>query len=141
MARSNAAVIEPAADFRAESLESKIYIECVKLPFPQLVSVLVEILGKKLTAYIGRASHVRSIEGWVEGKTPYKDAEPRLRAAFQIARLIQSRDFSPGVIQSWFMGMNPELGDRAAATVLREEEIEKAGPETLRAARAFVAGG
>jgi hypothetical protein len=42
---------------------------------------------------------------------------------------------------SWFAGLNSELGDRVPVRLLREEDVETVGPETLGAARAFLAGG
>jgi len=39
------------------------------------------------------------------------------------------------------MGMNPELGDRSPTRLLREEPLEKCGPEVLAAARSFIAHG
>ena len=44
-------------------------------------------------------------------------------------------------MQAWFVGLNPELGDRAPLRLLREDDLEKAGPELLNAMRAFLAGG
>ncbi len=38
--------------------------------------------------------------------------EPRLRMAFRIAQFIAQQD-SPGIVQSWFQGLNPELDDRS----------------------------
>src|SRR5580692_11686743 len=40
---------------------------------------------------------------------------------------------SPVWFSPWFMGLNPELGDRVL--LLREEDVATVGPEILRAAR------
>ena len=53
----------------------------------------------------------------------------------------QPRHLGTGGMRSWFMGLNPDLEDRAAATILRDGDIEAVGPVVLRAARAFIAGG
>ena len=127
-------------DRRAASLEAEIHAECVKLPFPELVTALTQLIGKKLTAYVASVKSIRTVENWMTGTEPYKGPDTRLRTAYQVARLISTR-YQSQVIQSWFMGLNPDLDDRAAATLLREGEIESVGPAVLRAARAFVAGG
>ncbi|MBG6060140.1 hypothetical protein IWX89_003613 [Cryobacterium sp. MP_M3] len=48
---------------------------------------------------------------------------------------------SASTVASWFQGMNPELHDVSPARVLREQELETAGPAVLAAARSFVAFG
>lgn len=62
------------------------------------------------------------------------------RLAFQVARLISQRD-SHEVAQAWFQGLNPQLGDRSPARLLREGDLAEVGPEIVAAARAFVVGG
>ena len=141
--RGNVALAEPPpkiVDRKTKALEEAIHIECVRLQFPELVAALVQILGKKLTAYVASVKTVRSVEQWMTGAESYKGSDIRLRTAYQVAKLLNSRE-KPQVVQSWFMGLNPELDDRAAATLLREGKIEIVGPEVLRAARAFIAGG
>lgn len=128
-----------AVDRRPGSLEAAIHAECVKLAFPELVIALTLLLGKKLTAYVASVKSVRTVENWMTGTEPYKGPDTRLRTAYQVAKLISTR-YQPQVIQSWFMGLNPDLDDRAAATLLREGEIEVIGPAVLRAARAFISG-
>jgi len=117
--------------------------ESVTLPLPQLVTGLVQILGKKITAYIASAKDTRSVDRWMangESFTPYKGVEERLRAAFHVAKMLSDYE-SHRVVQSWFTGLNPELDDRSPSRVLREEDVQAGGPEVLRAARSFLAGG
>jgi hypothetical protein len=64
--------------------------------------------------------------------------EQRLRLAHQIASLIAEKD-NPGVVQAWFQGLNPQLDDRSPARLLRDGELDDAGPKVLTAARAFAA--
>jgi hypothetical protein len=45
------------------------------------------------------------------------------------------------VAQAWFQGLNPQLGDRSPARLLREGDLAEVGPEIVAAARAFVIGG
>jgi hypothetical protein len=117
--------------------------ESVTLALAHLVSALVDILGKKLTAYVVSAKDVRTIDRWRAGDESlkaYKGVETKLRVTYHVAKLLSEYE-SNRVVQSWFMGLNPELDDRSPARLLREAGIESAGPEVLRAARAFLAGG
>jgi hypothetical protein len=141
--RSSTATIErprTKVDRRGESLEAAVHAECVKLLFPELVALLVQIIGRKLTAYIASVKDVRTVDKWMTGTEPYRGPDTRLRTAYHVAKLIGTRH-TPQVVQSWLMGLNPELDDHAAATLLREGEIEVVGPAVLRAARVFIAGG
>ena len=117
--------------------------ESVTLALPQLVSALVDILGKKLTAYVVSAKDVRTVDRWRTGDESlkaYKGVATKLRVTYHIAKLLSEYE-SHRVVQSWFMGLNPELDDRSPARLLREADIESSGPEVLRAVRAFLAGG
>lgn len=110
------------------------------MPFPELVSELVRIIGRKLTAYIAGVKDARAVDRWMNGTEAYGDVEPRLRFAFQIARTLSQHD-SPHVVQAWLTGVNPELGDRVPIHLLREGDLNLIGPEVLGAVRAFIAGG
>jgi hypothetical protein len=113
----------------------------VQAPFAEIVRELAEILGKKLTAYVAGVKDTRVIDRWITGAVePYKDAGGRIRLAYQIAKTLSEHD-SHRVVQAWFMGLNPELQDRTPLRLLKEEDIEKVGPELLNAMRAFLAGG
>ncbi len=114
--------------------------ESLRLPMPAIVQELVAILGRKLTAYIGNVKDVRAVDRWIAGGELYGDAEPRLRFAFQVARTLHAQD-APAVVQAWFTGVNPELGDRVPLRLIREGDLHLVAPEILRAARAFIAGG
>ena len=113
----------------------------VQAPFSEIVTELAQILGKKLTAYIGGVKDTRVIERWMQGGIdPYRDADHRIRLAYQIAKTLSEHDSAP-VVQAWFTGLNPELQDRAPVRLLKEGDVEKVGPELLNAMRAFLAGG
>ena len=70
----------------------------VQASFAEIVAELVQILGKKLTAYIGGVKDTRVIERWMQGGTaPYRDVDPRIRLAYQIAKTLRhSRRYRPG---------------------------------------------
>jgi hypothetical protein len=116
------------------------YREATTLDFPKLVTELTGILGKKLTAYIASVKDARAVDRWIAGSEAYKGVEDRLRLAYRLAKMIADQEGSR-VVQAWFTGLNPELNDRVPLRLLREENLEKAGPELLGAARAFLAGG
>ena len=112
----------------------------IQAPFAEIVAELVEILGKKLTAYVGGVKDTRVVERWTQGRVdPYRDADQRIRLAYQIAKTLSEHE-SARVVQAWFTGLNPELQDRTPIRLLKEEDVEKVGPELLNAMRAFLAG-
>ena len=114
----------------------------VRLPVPQLVTELRDLLGAKLVAYLGGVRETRAVRQWADGERGVQDRadEQRLRLAHQVAALIVQKD-SPGVVQAWFQGLNPQLDDRSPARLLRDGDLEDAGPKVLTAARAFSATG
>ena len=113
----------------------------VQASFSEIVTELAQILGKKLTAYIAGVKDTRVIDRWMQGGIePYRDAESRLRLAYQMGKTLSEHD-SPRIVQAWFTGLNPELQDRAPARLLKDGDVEKVGPELLNAMRAFLAGG
>ena len=114
--------------------------QAILKPFPEIVGELVNILGRKLTAYIGGVKDARAIDRWLEGGEAYNNAEARMRFTYQVARTLCEFD-DPRVVQAWFIGLNPELDDCAPIRYLRENEFETAAPRVLGAARAFLAGG
>lgn len=117
----------------------------IQAPFNELVAELAQILGKKLTAYIAGVKDTRVIDRWIESKVdqPYRDAEKRIRLAYQIAKTLWENE-SARIVQAWFIGLNPVLQDRSPIRLLSEaenaEDIEAVGPELLNAMRAFLAG-
>ena len=113
--------------------------EALSLAWPELVTRLTEIIGRKLTAYIAGVKDVRALDRWINGIEPYRDVEDRLRFAYQVVRTLSQHD-SPKVVQAWLTGVNPELGDRVPLRVLRDGEVATIAPEVLGAARAFIAG-
>ena len=114
--------------------------ESLRLPASAVVQKLVEIIGRKLTAYVGGVKDARAVDRWIAVDDIYGDSEARLRFAFQLARTLSEHD-SPAVVQAWLTGVNPELGDRVPLQFLRENDIDAVAPAILSAARTFLAGG
>ena len=113
--------------------------EALRLPASKVVEKLVEIVGRKLTAYIGGVKDARAVDRWISGGEIYGDAENRLRFAFQVVRALNEHD-SPAVVQAWLTGVNPELGDRVPLRVMLESEIDAVAPAILSAVRAYLGG-
>jgi len=102
-----------------------------------ITGFLAEQLGHKLTAYLAGGNDPKAVTAWARGsRHPRAEVERRLRAAYQVFILLQSGD-SEDTVRSWFIGMNPQLDDRAPAEVLREDDLR----EVLAAAQAYLAGG
>jgi len=113
--------------------------EALRLPASKVVEKLVDIVGRKLTAYIGGVKDARAVDRWIAGGAIYGGAEGRLRFAFQVARALNEHD-SPAVVQAWLTGVNRELGDRVPMRLMIENDVDAVAPAILSAARAFLAG-
>ncbi len=99
---------------------------------------LRDLLGNRLVAYIAGVGEGRAVNEWADGRRmPAPDAELRMRVALQVAALIEQYDGAE-VAQAWFQGLDPMLGDRSPATVLRTGDAREVGPRLLESARSFV---
>ncbi len=104
-----------------------------------IVGRLRDVLGLALVAYLGEVKETRAVAQWAAGqRRPSAVVMTRLRTAYQAAALLGGVE-NAGVVQAWFVGMNPALEDMAPATVLREQDLDQAGPAVVTAARAFTA--
>lgn len=115
----------------------------MRLATPELVERLRELLGAKLVAYLGSVQETRAVRQWADpsdARTPSSDVVNRLRMAYRITALLCEKDTAM-VVQAWFQGMNPRLGDVAPARLLRDGDLEQVGPDVLAASRAFAAAG
>ena len=124
----------PKPDFEAHQ-------RAIRAPFPAVAKELRELLGARLVAYIGGVQNTRAVRDWAEGgRAPSQDEQQRLRLALQVALLIAEADDNE-IAQAWFQGLNPELGDRSPARLLRDGALDEAGQAVIAAARAFLVGG
>lgn len=118
------------------------YNLALRMSDAELVGHVRDLIGAKLTAYIGGVKSTRSVSQWVAGtEIRDSDARERLNLAYRAASLINQRD-SVRVVQAWFQGMNPMLNDRSPARVLVESlpDSDDAG-RFLAAARKIAALG
>ena len=116
------------------------YAAAIRLPAAELVARLRALLGATLVAYLAGVQETRAVRQWAEGTRQIAGAgtQARLRVAYQAAILIAERD-DPAVVQAWFQGLNPALADRSPARLLRDGDLDEAGPHVLAAARQFAA--
>jgi hypothetical protein len=113
------------------------YEDSIRLPFPELVSGLREILGVRLVAYIGGVKSARSVSTWADGSgEPGERDRERLRHAFHAAAVLRER-YDVVTVQSWFKGMNPSLNDQAPAQVLRDSDPFDGARDVIAAAKSF----
>lgn len=114
--------------------ESEPPIDPDNLTCPEIVMRLVEILGRKLTAYLGGVKNVREVSSWIRGVNINHDQEARFRLALSVANILIEKD-PREIVQAWMIGLNPELGDRVPLRLLREEPVETIASDLLAAAR------
>src|SRR5438552_3885058 len=123
------------------SPDASTYGRVIKMTVPSVAQKLEELLGAKLVAYIAGVTEARAVRKWSQGeREPRPDVVERLRIALRVALMIAESD-GPGVAQAWFQGLNPQLGDRSPARLLREGDVDEVGPEVIGAERAFLVGG
>jgi hypothetical protein len=116
--------------------EQAVHGLATRLEVSALVQLLQDVLGQRLVAVIAGVRDAKAVGKWARGeRAPHPEAEQRLRQAFQIAQLLLQHE-SAETIRAWFMGMNPDLDDRAPALVLAENP-----QHVLQAARVFLAHG
>ena len=106
-----------------------------RTPLLEVAAALQEMFGQKLTAAIVGV-HAKTVGAWVRAEqVPTIGAEQRLRNLYLVAQFLRQYE-GVETVRSWFLGMCPELDDRAPA-----EMIGEAPARVLAAARAFVADG
>lgn len=125
-----------SATIEATRLEA--FNESIRQDLSLIIADLRAKIGAKLVAYIGNVTETRAVREWVEGaRTPTPRAEQRLRLTFQIVTMIE-RSEGEGIAATWLQGMNPQLGDRSPARVLREDRTEDGAVQVLNAATGFI---
>src|SRR5262249_27686095 len=83
-----------------------------------ITKFLQEVLGGNLVAYMTDVDR-KTVSRWTSGtNNPRPEAERRLRTAFWVFHLLQSRD-SRHTVRAWFIGLNPQLDDVSPVAALR----------------------
>jgi hypothetical protein len=112
------------------------YERTARATVPEIATYLQDLFGQKLTAVMVGSRDPKAVGKWARGeRVPHPDVAQRLRSVYQVAEFLLQGE-SRQTVQGWFMGMNPQLGDRAPALVIAESPTE-----VMQAARAFLAGG
>jgi hypothetical protein len=118
-----------------------VHNEIVRMKPRALVAELTAILGKKMTALIAGVKDTRTVDAWIAGREDGRKFDTdRLRLALRIAKMLRARD-DARVVQAWFMCLNPQLGDRSPARLVRDGDVLTDGEAVMSAARAFLVGG
>ena len=134
--REKAAI--PVAWGDADRLVNDAHARAVSATAAEIAAYLQDLFGQNLTALMAGIDHPKTVGRWTRGQKPHPANLARIRNAFHIATLLESAT-SRQTVQSWFMGMNPHIDDRAPALVLADEP--DAAPRVMQAAQAFLAHG
>jgi hypothetical protein len=133
--------IVPTAEDDAAAVEllRRAHERAVRTPLPEVAAQMQDLFGQKIVAVVAGVDDPRAVGKWARGqRAPRGDAEPRLRAAYQVALLLTLGD-STEAARAWFLGMNPLLADRPPYAILGEGL--DAGERVMEAARSFLAHG
>lgn len=113
---------------------SKSYGVPGELACKDVVSRLIGAIGRKLTAYVGGARDVREVDRWLANQAISEDQERRFRLALQVIDILLKKE-PPMIVQSWMIGLNPELGYHVPLRLLREEPAEAIAADLVAAAQ------
>jgi hypothetical protein len=103
----------------------------------QITQYLEEVMGRKLVATLAGVKDQKAVAQWASGeRAPRAAAEERLRAGYQIFRLLMAAE-AQHTVRAWFIGLNPQLDDESPILVIQEGRFR----EAMVAARAYIAGG
>lgn len=120
----------------ALAIEQAVHGQAARLSIAVVADYLQEVLGQRLTAVVAGVSDAKAVGKWARGtRAPHPDSERRLRHAYQVVQLLMQAESSE-TVRTWFVGMNPDLGDEAPVVVIGREPAR-----VLQAARAFLAHG
>lgn len=100
-----------------------------------LAGFLQTLLSRRVTAYIAGVRDAKTITRWANGQTVEirdYDMEQRLRTAYAIGQMLTQVD-NDQTVKSWFVSLNPYLGNISPAEAIREGR----GGDALAAAQVF----
>jgi hypothetical protein len=106
---------------------------------PVVVQELADVLGRRLTAFIGGAKSLTEVEIGIANKTITSDAQFRLRTGLELTRILLSRE-QKDVVQAWFIGLNPLLRDSPVLMLAQRDPATTREP-LVRASLAFLTKG
>ena len=118
----------------------EVHSKTVNTSLQELAPILVEILGRSITAYMVHVRNVKTISRWANGDVAQvrdRYSEECLLAAYQVVSLLLGAEEHPDTIRALMIGMNPVLNDDSPAHAIREGNFKGA----MDAARNYIAGG
>ncbi len=124
---------------KPDTLLTAVHREAMRITPAEGAAALRDVLTPRLAAYVTGVEATRTVARWARGETASlrEGHTTRLRAAYEIVRLLQGAHEAPATIQAWFLGTNPALDDRSPARALHDGDL--AGART--AAVSFLAEG
>jgi hypothetical protein len=127
--------VEPLTTWR----ENQIDDEATTLATGAVASSLQNWLGQKTAAEMLGLGDPKQLGRYQrqDGPKPRAAIELRMREAYKLISMI-STSFNLEIAKSWLLGTNARLGDRAPATLIREEGASGDFARLRRAAREFV---
>jgi hypothetical protein len=124
--------------------DAALFPEILRMDMPTVVTELVKIVGRGITAAIAGVKDRRTVSSWIRLRLDTKAMGPtaarldRLRVALRFA-LVLSRYESKAVVSAWFCGVNPYLANnQTPAQVIRDGDLSKEGESLAIAARILV---
>jgi hypothetical protein len=113
------------------------YQAATRLRIDEIVGFLQDTLGQRLVAHLAGVTDPKAVGRWARGeREPRAEADQRLRLAYQVFHLLQSRE-SQHTVRAWFVGLNPQLDDEAPAEAIRAGRLR----DVWAAAKSYVSGG
>jgi len=113
--------------------------EAQRLAFDKQVSLIVEILGRRTTAYLLGLDDLATLTKWAHATAvAVSDLDrERVRCAFVMVRLI-TRLYDSVTAESWLFGTNSRFDGRAPAWILHHSDDRAMLRAVVSAAEEFI---
>jgi len=110
--------------------------QAIRADVAEVAAAMQDVFGQRITATIAGVRDPRAVGKWARGeRLPHPETERRLREAMRVTELLLEVE-PPTIVRAWFVGLNPDLGDRVPALVVADDPAA-----VLGAARSFLANG
>jgi hypothetical protein len=135
-ARVGAGETEEIMETLQPETETTAHAETVQTSVADIARFLQENFGQRLAAFIAGIEDPKQVGKWCAGQnSPRIDSELRLRAAYQVFRMIALRE-NPHTARAWMIGMNPQLEDDSPVQAIAEDRHK----DVMGAARSYIKG-
>ncbi|GLF96563.1 XRE family transcriptional regulator [Streptomyces yaizuensis] len=119
-----------------QRVETEAHADTVKTKVADIARFLQENFGQKLAAFIADIEDPKQVGKWSSGQnSPRVDSELRLRAAYQVFRMITLAE-NDHTARAWMIGMNPQLEDDSPIRAIADDRHK----DVMAAARAYIKG-